>query len=287
MKTLFAPLALLALLAGASAQAALVLETTEAGALASDSTVSIQALDDRDPWEAQAQRGGARAEFSLVTGLGRSFAATANPATTTQGVNANVGFFFSIRNTGLTPVSFEAGAISVAVDAAFDAVLGSGLAGHSLVAGGFLRRGNVAGAQGLLNLNYADNPITPTLDLFLANVSNTGNADVLVRRADPQGLDVLFTLGEFTLLPNRLVTVEFEFSALLFAAEGNYAEFDAWNTMQLNLRLPEGTTLEATRPLGWVSAVPEPAGALLWCAGGLALAALLRRRAATAPPARA
>lgn len=280
-----------ALLSAPRAEAGLVLQFTEAAAYAFDSSLGAAlAVDDRGAWTAEAEVGVSYAQFDLASGLGQLY--TANPpGGAVSGSQASVGFFFSLRNTGDAPVSFDAGAVAVDVDAVLQQLTGTGIEGVNTLAGGLFRLSGVlpgGGGQSLLSHNYFDTPLTPQVDQFGVSATPTGNATLELRLATPEALDYTMSFGAFTIAPGGRADFEFEFAGYVAAGQGSAGLVDALSTVQLRLLLPAGVDLSAERPLGFVTTadhtVPEPAGA------GLLLAALLawtvaRRIKPPAPPA--
>jgi hypothetical protein len=253
---------------------------TEAGAYAFDTNIGpAGAIDDRDPWSARAIVGVSSAEFDFGTGLGRLY--TTDPVgATVRGGQASVGFFFSIRNPGDAPVTFEAGAISVDVDAAFTHSVGTGIEGVQVLSGGLFRvGGGVASAgQSLINRSYFDSPLMAAGTL-LPGHTVTGSARLDVRANTADALDYSMSFAELTIAPRSRADFEFEFSGSVTVGAGSHAEVDAMSTVRLRMTLPEGVTVASEQPLAWVTAVPEPSTSALLIIGAVLLGIAARRRA--------
>lgn len=252
---------------------------TEAGAYAFDTSIEAAgAVDDRDPWSAQAIVGVSSAAFDFGTGLGRLY--TTDPAgSTVRGGQASVGFFFSIHNPGDAPVTFGAGTIAVDVDAAFTHSVGDGIEGLHVLSGGLFRvGGGVARAgQSLVNLSYIDGPLMAA-GVLLPGQTVTGSARLDLRAMTAEAIDYSMSFAELTIAPRSRADFEFEFAGSVTVGEGSHAEVDATSTVRLRMTLPDGVTLASEQPLAWVTAVPEPSTSALLISGAVLLGIAARRR---------
>jgi len=276
-----AALAVTSLLIAAPVQAAaqlLNLSFTEAGAYAFDSSLgAAAAIDDRDPWSAQADVGVSSARFDFGSGLGQLY--TTGPAGNgIRGGQASVGFFFSVVNPGEVPITFAARSITVDVDALLSHSLGSGISGVQRTVGGFFRVSGTAGSggQSLFSQTYFESPLSADGTL-LPGASTTGDALLDVTMNEVGGIDYRMSFGDLTIAPGGRADFEFEFSGSVSVDDGSLATIDATSTVSLRMTLPNGVTLASAQPVAWVSAVPEPSAAVL-LAGGLSLIAVALRR---------
>jgi hypothetical protein len=242
---------------------------------------------DIDPWLASGSGGtpgvGVAAESDLAAGTLRAVSADAN---NTGGVLAYAygRFELLLQNISGVALRFAAGDVSATVHASF----ARGTAGDafgssinqmtaSLIGEGGLMSGAAGFSIGVAEDNRPGSPRVDFNPRATAGFSAAGSGDA-------SGVVVDLGLPAFTIAPRGTLRLALN---LTTAAHGYSpadlwsATTDAWNTAELSLRLPAGTTLTSPRPLAWVSVVPEPATALLSLLGlGLVTACARARRAA-------
>lgn len=257
------------------------LSFTEAGAYAFDSSLgAAAAIDDRDPWTAQADVDVSSAQFNLGSGLGQLYT-TGPTGSGVRGGQASVGFFFSVVNPGDVPITFAARSIEVEVDAVLSHSVGSGISGVQRVVGGFFRVSGATGSSGqsLFSQTYLESPLGAGGTL-LPGASMTGNALLDVGANEIDGIDYRMSFGELTIAPGGRADFEFEFAGSVTVDDGAQAVIDATSTVALRMTLPTDVVLASARPVAWVSAVPEPSVGWLLAYGLplLAIAAGVRRR---------
>jgi hypothetical protein len=113
---------------------------------------------------------------------------------------------------------------------------------------------------------------------FTSGVTEGGGGHTVITHAGLDGLTADLLMPAIVLGPGQVMQVSFTLDP---AAPGKTAIADFYTSgASLSLLLPPGVTLhsDASVPLGWVTAVPEPESVWLLGVGALVLAARLRRR---------
>jgi hypothetical protein len=264
-----------------SAQALVVVDAASFASVqvvASDSTLT----QDLQPgtWSASANVGSSIASVAADLGIGRSIASTLGPDAGTRSAGASVEWYIELRNDTTAPVALDAGAFVATWEFQLSKVESSvPSARFSATANGSFSFGVPGPSVAYRHFDETASPAAFVLGSGLRN--GLGTFEILA--ATESGFAARAGSAPIVLDPGAGARATVSFFTSVVAGPGWAGTMDASRSVKLHLTLPAGVTLESPQPLGFVTAVPEPATAWLAALGLATVLAGVRSRK-RAPP---
>jgi MYXO-CTERM domain-containing protein len=206
-------------------------------------------------------------------GIGRILAATPAADGGTRSASASAEWWVELRNNSDSVVSFAPGAFQAEWSfelSKTESTVGS--ARFSAIANGSL---STIDAGTSVGYRHFDETGAPAAFVVGAGVRSGGGTFSILSATETSFLARIAS-GAVDLQPGAGGRVTVTFQVALVAGAGWAGTLDATRSVHLSLALPQGVSIESPRPLGFVTAVPEPSSAVLALLG-LALLAAGRR----------